>query len=123
MGSQSKRTREKRQEQRKDYPEFFQRHCENARDRECAECGDRLHGDVTEIAHIIGKSTNPELATEDENIIYLCGFYSDNRCHSRFDQSCRARKTMEVYEHARQKVKQLEELIEKRSADVICMFT
>lgn len=97
---QTRRTEAKRREERKDFPEFFQRHIEIARNKHCAECGTKLTGHVSEIAHLISKTSvggNPELATEDSNVVYLCGMYSDKQCHSKYDSSLESRENMKVF--------------------------
>lgn len=83
----SKKGLEKRKEDRKYFPEFFQRHIEIAKNKCCEECGDKLKGHVSEIAHILNKSYYKSISTDDENVIYLCGLYSKNGCHSKFDSS------------------------------------
>ena len=87
MKRYSQKSREKRVEERKDYPEFFQKHIQNIKDNRlcCEECGERLKGDVSEIAHILPKSKFKSISTEDLNVIYLCGMWSANQCHSNFD--------------------------------------
>ena len=97
---QTRRTEKARAEQRKDYPEFYRKHCELAEGSRCQECGERLMGHVSEIAHILKKTVvggNPELATESENIIYLCGMYSENQCHTKFDSSLESRSQMKIF--------------------------
>lgn len=96
----TRRTQEARKEQRKDYPEFFQKMCEIARVSVCEECGTRLRGDSTEVAHIVKKTSdggNPEVGTESDNIIFLCGVYSENQCHAKFDSSLVVREKMKVF--------------------------
>lgn len=66
----------------------------------CQECGCKLNGDRSEIAHIISKSKNPEVEDISDNILYLCGVNSSNQCHSKFDQSLDKRKSMRVFDIA-----------------------
>ena len=66
----------------------------------CQECGCKLNGDRSEIAHIISKSKNPEVEDISDNILYLCGVNSYNQCHSKFDQSLDKRKNMRVFDIA-----------------------
>jgi len=80
---------EKRKEERKDFPQFFQRHLINIanNDKCCEECGHRLIGDVSEIAHILDKSKYKSVSVNDDNVLYLCSWKSPNNCHSKFDNS------------------------------------
>lgn len=87
MKKYSKKALEKRKEERKDFPEFFRKHTEiisNGR-KCCEECGSRLIGDVSEVAHILPKQTFKSVSTLDENVMYLCGWKSENNCHAKFD--------------------------------------
>lgn len=68
---------------------FFFKHI-NAIKRErilCGECGERLKGDFSEVAHILPKSKFKSIATNDDNVIYLCGWQSNNNCHGKLDNS------------------------------------
>lgn len=87
MKKYSSKALERRKEERKDFPEFFQKHIQNIRDNNlcCEECGARLKGDVSEIAHILPKSTFKSIATNDKNVIYLCGMWSEKQCHTNYD--------------------------------------
>lgn len=79
----------KRKEERKKYPEFYHKHVLNIKETKacCAECGVRLKGDVSEVAHILNKSNYKSVSTDDDNVIYLCSWQSPNNCHSKFDNS------------------------------------
>lgn len=79
----------KRQEERKGFPEFYTKHINFIKENRvcCAECGIRLMGDVSEVAHILDKGYFKSVSTEDQNIIYLCSWKSNNNCHSKFDNS------------------------------------
>lgn len=100
--SRTEKTTELRREERADYPEFFKRHIEYIKENNicCQNCGDKLRGDVSECAHIISKRNNKEVATLDENILYLCGMHSENQCHNRFDSSLSNRESMECFSQA-----------------------
>ncbi|MDR0913090.1 MAG: hypothetical protein LBM96_10880 [Methanobrevibacter sp.] len=76
--------------------DFFQKHIQIIKDNHlyCTECSRKLQGDISEIAHIVKKSTNPEVATNDLNVVYLCGKFSENQCHARFDQNFEMRNSM-----------------------------
>lgn len=90
---QTRRTEKARVEQRKDYPEFYQKWCEFASKTVCNECGDKLKGLSTEVCHIFSKSTSPEVAVNDTNIILLCW-----DCHTRFDSSLEKRSQMKCFQ-------------------------
>lgn len=79
---------------------FFMKHMKIIKDGKlcCAECGGRLQGHVSEVAHILPKSGFPSIALADDNVIYLCGMYSDTQCHTKFDNcSTEAFRKMEVF--------------------------
>lgn len=75
----------RRQEERACLPEFFQRHIEIAKNRYCEECGSKLRGHVSEIAHCLPKQLFKSIMCNDLNVLYLCGMYSNNQCHNNFD--------------------------------------
>jgi len=98
MKRYSKKALDKRKEERKDFPEFFQKHIEIAKTKYCEECGNKLKGDVSEIAHVLPKSYFKSINTNDLNIIYLCGQYSASQCHTNFDSwSIDKVKEMKIY--------------------------
>lgn len=80
---------EKRKLERENFPEFFKKHIgiiqTNA--NKCEECGAELKGDVGEIAHILPKQYYKSISTSDNNVLYLCGTFSNNGCHYKFDNS------------------------------------
>ena len=100
MLKRSKKTADKRKEERKDFPEFFQKHIQIIKDGRlcCEECGDRLIGDVSEIAHVLPKSYFKSISVDDRNVLYLCSWKSNNNCHGIFDNSTIEKvKQMSVY--------------------------
>lgn len=113
----TKKALEKRKEERKDYPAFFQKHVQAIfyNREKCAECGCRLKGDVSEVAHILPKQTFKSIATDDYNVIYLCGWRSENNCHSKFDDGTDEQvQNMKIYSEVREKVIKLEEKITEK---------
>ena len=125
ISEKTKRTKEKRKEQRKDYPEFYKKHIELAKEMKCEECGESLKGNVSEICHIVGKSDqggNPEIATNDLNILYLCGVYSKNQCHKKFDSSLSNREKMFVFHKALENFKLFKNKITKKNSEVLHYF-
>jgi 5-methylcytosine-specific restriction endonuclease McrA len=95
----TKKTQDKRNEVREGYSEFFQQHIQLIKEWKicCKECGEPLVGHVSEVAHLVKKSTNPEVATEPHNVIYLCGMFSKNNCHAKFDSNFETRNKMSVF--------------------------
>ena len=55
----SKKGLEKRKEERACLPEFFQKHITIIKENNlsCVNCGEKLKGDVSEVAHRLPKST------------------------------------------------------------------
>lgn len=96
--------------------DFFKRHIGiiKSDNRKCQECGERLSGQASEIAHILPKGVYKSMATVDENVLYLCGHMSDNDCHSEFDSSNSNAQNMNVFEQAREVVFSLKELCTER---------
>ncbi len=117
MKKYSNKSLEKRKEDRKDFPEFFQKHIQNIRNNSlcCEECGSRLRGDVSEIAHILPKSTFKSISTNDKNVIYLCGMWSEKQCHTNYDNfSLDKVKEMKIFPRVVEIFKELEsEITEK----------
>lgn len=74
MRKYSKKGWDKRKEERKGYAEFFEKHIDKIRKENlvCEETGARLKGTHNEIAHILPKSYFKSIATDDENVVYLC---------------------------------------------------
>lgn len=107
----SSKNHNKRKEERKYFPEFFQRHIQKIKDERlcCENCGELLQGLSGEVCHILSKSKHLEVATEDNNIVYLC-FYG-NSCHSKFDSSLSARKEMPVFKIALERYRQFKHKI------------
>lgn len=108
----------RRKEERKGFPEFFEKHIKIIKDTKacCEECESRLKGDVSEIAHVLPKSYYKSIATNDINVIYLCGMFSENQCHNKFDNSISEEfKKMNVYF----KVSNIFKLLEKEITEKI----
>lgn len=115
--SYSKKGWEKRKQERQGFAEFFQKHIKIIKDTRacCAECGTRLKGHVSEVAHILPKSTFKSVATDDENVIYLCGMYSQNQCHTNFDTfSIKKFRKMLVFKRVSNIFKELKSIVEEK---------
>jgi hypothetical protein len=115
MRKYSKKALEKRKAERECLPEFFKKHIEIAKTKCCEECGAKLKGNVTEIAHVLPKQYFKSVMCSDLNVLYLCGLYSSNECHSKFDNSAQERiKEMKIYPKVQEIFKQLEEEITEK---------
>ncbi len=89
MRKYSQKALENRKLERGKFPEFYAKHVALIKETRacCAECGCRLKGDVSEVAHVLNKSIYKSVSVSDDNIIYLCSWQSPNNCHSKFDNS------------------------------------
>lgn len=101
----------KRKEAREGFAEFFMKHVTIIQEqgKTCANCGDRLRGHVSEVAHVLAKTAtaSPEVATNDDNVIYMCGMFSKNQCHAEFDKALSTRVLMPVFTLAKERYEKL----------------
>ena len=87
--------------------EFYDRNKHKA--RVCENCGKKLIGHVCELAHILPKTLFKSVATEDDNLIFLCcGFLSGSNCHDEYDSTWTKAKTMPVWKIAIARFKLIE---------------
>lgn len=107
MRGYSKKGLEKRKAERACLPEFFKKHIGIARGKHCEECGTKLIGDVSEVAHILDKSRFKSIMCLDKNVAYLCSWKSSNNCHSLFDGSVEQLKQMTIFKEKRKVVIEL----------------
>jgi hypothetical protein len=115
MKKYSKKGLEKRKAERECLPEFFKKHIEIAKTKCCEECGAKLKGNVTEIAHVLPKQYFKSVMCSDLNVLYLCGLYSDKNCHNNFDNFTQEKvKEMKIYTKVQEIFKQLEEEITEK---------
>lgn len=78
--------------------DFFQEKASLASGRNCENCHKPLQGGTSvEIAHILSKSSYPEVCTNENNFLYLC-----QSCHNRFDE--KDPRSMPIFDIAKQKV-------------------
>jgi hypothetical protein len=111
----SKNGLEKRKEERACLPEFFQRHIEIAKGKYCEECGAKLKGNVSEIAHVLPKQYFKSIMCSDINVLYLCGMHSEKQCHSNFDNWSNERvKEMKIYPKVQEIFAQIKEEITEK---------
>jgi hypothetical protein len=107
MMKYSKKGLEKRKEERRCLPEFFQRHIEIAKGIRCANCGERLIGDVSEVAHRLPKSLFKSVMCDDENVTYLCSWKSTNNCHGLYDGSNEQLQSLPIFLAEKEIIKNL----------------
>lgn len=109
----TKKSLDKRKEERKDFPEFYKKHINIIKtNRECcAECGAKLIGDVSEVAHILNKSYFKSVSTDDDNIVYLCG-WKQNNCHDKFDSG--KEREMKIFELVKHKFSLLTNKVQEK---------
>lgn len=111
----SKKGLEKRKEERQCLSEFFQRHIEIAKGECCANCGEKLRGDVSEIAHRLPKSFFKSIQCNDDNVVYLGGRFSSCGCHSLYDGTNDQLQSLSIFS-AEKKI--IEELLEKVTEEI-----
>lgn len=119
----SSKSLEKRKAGRVGYGDFYRDMVESILNgnEKCVECNERLIGDVSEVAHILPKTTFKSIALNPKNILFLCSWKSKNNCHSKFDSDGESMRSMNIYtEVLRQTVKELlDEVSEKVSYKVL----
>ena len=111
MKKYSKKGLERRKTERECLPDFFQKHIEIAKTKCCEECGAKLKGNVSEIAHRLPKSFFKSIMCDDDNIVYLCGMYSNNMCHSKYDGTNEQLQTLNIFSAEKERVKDLLEKV------------
>jgi len=117
---QTVKTKEKRKANREGFGDFFIKHIQTIQEGNlsCQECGKRITSpNASNVAHILGKSKHLEVATNDLNVLYLCGMFSDNQCHSKFDSSMSNRESMNVFSLAFERYKLIKHLVIKGSSE------
>lgn len=111
MKRYSKKALDKRKEERACLPEFFQRHIEIAKTKSCANCGEKLKGEVSEIAHRLPKSTFKSIMCDDENVVYLGGRFSKCGCHSLYDGTNEQLQSLSIFSAEKKIIKELLEIV------------
>ena len=107
----SKKGLEKRKIERECLPEFFQKHIEIAKTKCCANCGEKLKGDVSEIAHRLPKSTFKSIQCNDDNVVYLGGRFSSCGCHSLYDGTNEQLQSLSIFSAEKEIIKELLEKV------------
>lgn len=107
----SKKGLEKRKEERACLPEFFQKHIEIAKTKYCENCGEKLKGEVSEIAHRLPKSYFKSIQCDDENVVYLGGRFSNCGCHSLYDGTNEQLQSLSIFLAEKEIIKELLEKV------------
>jgi len=109
----SKKGLEKRKEDRACLSEFFIRHVEKIKTERlcCANCGEKLKGDVSEVAHRLPKSTFKSVQCLDENVVYLGGRFSSCGCHSLYDGTNEQLQSLNIFSAEKEIIKELLEKV------------
>ena len=107
----SKKGLEKRKLERECLPEFFKKHIEIAKTKSCANCGEKLRGEVSEIAHRLPKSTFKSVQCLDENVVYLGGRFSSCGCHSKYDGTNEQLQSLNIFLEEKEIIKELLEKV------------
>jgi len=115
MKRYSKKALEKRKEERSGLSEFFERHIEIAKSKYCTNCGEKLKGDVSEIAHRLPKSTFKSIMCDDQNVVYLGGRFSNCGCHNLYDGSNGQLQSLSIFLAEKEIIK---ELLEKVTEEI-----
>lgn len=116
MKGYSKKGLEKRKEERSCLQEFFIRHVEKIKTEKlnCANCGEKLKGCVSEVAHRLPKSTFKSIQCLDENVVYLGGMYSNCQCHSKYDGTNEQLQSLSIFSAEKEIIKELLEKITEK---------
>ena len=110
----SKKGLEKRKEERACLPEFFQKHIEIAKTKYCENCGEKLKGEVSEIAHRLPKSYYKSIQCDDENVVYLGGRFSNCGCHSLYDGTNEQLQSLSIFLAEKEIIKELLEKVTEK---------
>lgn len=112
----SKKGLEKRKTERECLSEFFIRHVNKIKTEKlcCSNCEDKLRGDISEVAHRLSKSTFKSIQCDDENVVYLCGMYSNNQCHSKYDGTNEQLQSLSIFSSEKEIIKELLEKVTEK---------
>ncbi len=97
--------------------QFFQKHVDIIKQSNlcCEECGQRLIGDFSEVAHILPKSFFKSICTEDLNVLYLCSWKRGKNCHAEFDNGSNEKiKEMLIYPKVKKRFQELEDILTEK---------
>ena len=113
MKRYSKKGLEKRKAERECLSEFFIRHVNKIKTEKlhCANCEEKLKGDVSEVAHRLPKSTFKSIQCDDDNVVYLGGRFSSCGCHSLYDGTNEQLQSLNIFSAEKEIVKELLEKV------------
>lgn len=113
MKRYSKKGLEKRKAERECLSEFFIRHVNKIKTEKlhCANCGEKLKGDVSEVAHRLPKSTFKSIQCDDDNVLYLGGRFSSCGCHALYDGTNEQLQSLNIFSAEKEMVKELLEKV------------
>ena len=116
MKQYSKKGLEKRKAERECLSEFFIRHVNKIKTEKlhCANCGEKLKGDVSEVAHRLPKSTFKSIQCDDDNVVYLGGRFSSCGCHSLYDGTNEQLQSLNIFSAEKEIVKSLLEKVTEK---------
>lgn len=103
----SKKGLERRKAERECLPLFFQKHIEIAKTKYCTNCGEKLKGDVSEVAHRLPKNLFKSVMCDDDNVTYLCSWKSSNNCHGLYDGSNEQLQSLTIFSAEKEIIKEL----------------
>jgi hypothetical protein len=115
----SPKAAEKRLEERKDFPKFFQDAIEKLKlNPVCQNCGGKINANYNahfNVCHLLSKGKYKSVATHPDNYVFLCSSKDPNTnyCHEGFDGNIKDRPNVPVYPIAKEKyLKFKEEVLE-----------
>lgn len=116
MKRYSKKGLEKRKAERECLSEFFIRHVNKIKTEKlhCANCGEKLKGDVSEVAHRLPKSTFKSIQCDDDNVVYLGGRFSSCGCHALYDGTNEQLQSLNIFSEEKEIVKELLEKVTEK---------
>lgn len=116
MKKYSKKGLERRKAERECLSEFFIRHVNKIKTEKlhCANCEEKLKGDVSEVAHRLPKSTFKSIQCDDDNVIYLGGRFSSCGCHSLYDGTNEQLQSLNIFSAEKEIVKELLEKVTEK---------
>ena len=116
MKRYSKKGLEKRKSERACLSEFFIRHVNKIKTEKlhCANCEEKLKGDVSEVAHRLPKSTFKSIQCDDDNVVYLGGRFSSCGCHALYDGTNEQLQSLNIFSAEKEIVKELLEKVTEK---------
>ena len=116
MKRYSKKGLEKRKSERGCLSEFFIRHVNKIKIEKlhCTNCGEKLKGDVSEVAHRLPKSTFKSIQCDDNNVVYLGGRFSSCGCHSLYDGTNEQLQSLNIFSAEKEIIKELLEKVTEK---------